>query len=380
MKRFTILGAGIGGLTLAIALKKIGIRADVYEAASAIKPVGAGILMAANAIQGFHRLGVAEKIMERGCLLPYFEIKDQRGRTISSADAGIIARKFGMHNFAIHRADLHAALLAELDADQTHTGFKALGFKQETDGTITVLFDQKDSISTDYLIAADGIHSAVRKQLLPETSLRYSGYTCWRAVIDAPHIDCPNASETWGASGRFGIVPLENRRFYWFACVNALQNDPAMRNISIETLRNIFGQHHQPIPAMLEATRQADLIWGDICDLGPTPHFAFGNVALLGDAAHATTPNLGQGACQAIEDAVVLADEIKKQTDIVAAFKSYEQRRFVRAQMIVNQSWRLGKVAQISNPILAGLRNTLLRLVPERINEAQVKSLLTVDF
>lgn len=377
--KYTILGAGIAGLTTAIALQKIGIKAQVFEAAPDIKPLGAGLLLAANAVKAYQHLGIAEKMVERGRLLPTFVIFDQAGRSITQADAGAISQKYGLHNFAIHRAALHEALLTELDAEQIITGKRAMGFEKNEDN-ITIQFQDGATIATDYLIVADGIHSSVRRQLLPDATPRYAGYTCWRAVVDAGDLKLSAASETWGTDGRFGIVPLTDNRIYWFACINAAANDATMRRYTVEDLQRHFGHYHAPVAQILAQTRDEDLIWNDIIDLKPLKNFAFGNMVLIGDAAHATTPNMGQGACQAIEDAVILADEMAKNSNPALAFRAFEQRRLKRTHYIVNNSRALGRVAQLNNPVLAAARNALFRMLPERINERQMRTLFEVDF
>lgn len=382
MKQYTILGGGIAGLTAAIALNQKGIHPTVFEAAADIKPLGAGLLLAANAVKGYEHLGIAEKIVARGHALPTFSILDQRGRVITTADAAKIGRQYGLHNFAIHRADLHDALLAELKPHQVQTGKRAVRIEKQPDDSIEVHFADGSTHRTDYLVVAEGIHSAVRRQLLPDSEPRYAGYTCWRAVIEAPSAlaGLSEASETWGTNGRFGIVPLAGGKIYWFACVNASQNDPSMRGAKVADLQRFFQKFHPSVKTILENTRDADLIWNDIIDLKPIGKFAFEHIVLIGDAAHATTPNMGQGACQAIEDAVILAEELGKNADPAAAFEAFEKRRLARTHFIVNNSWRLGKIAQLSQPWLVVLRNALFRLVPERVNEQQLKALLKVDF
>lgn len=376
---FTILGGGIAGLTTAIALRQIGIEAPVFEAAPIIKPLGAGLVLAANAIKVYRRLGIAEKIIARGRLLPTFEILNHHGQILTSADANAIGKKYDLHNFAIHRPALHEALLEELDPSFIIPNKRALRFNQLPDGKIELHFADGTTHITDFLIAADGIHSPIRQQLLPIATTRYAGYTCWRAVIENPGLTLDSATETWGKGCRFGVVPLAANKVYWFACVNAPQNDPNNRAFKSADLQNIFQHFHEPIPTLLKNTKDSDLIWNDIIDLEPIANFAYNNIVLVGDAAHATTPNLGQGACQAIEDAFILADELSKSGDPIAAFVAFEKRRIPRTHYIVNTSWTMGRIAQWSNPFLVALRNTLFRLIPERMNEQQLKRVLEVD-
>jgi 2-polyprenyl-6-methoxyphenol hydroxylase-like FAD-dependent oxidoreductase len=216
--------------------------------------------------------------------------------------------------------------------------------------------------------------------LLRDSEPRFSGYTCWRAVIDNSSLNLTETSETWGTNGRFGIAPLAGNKIYWFACINAPQNDRVMREFKVTDLQKVFKDFHEPVPAILECTKDVDLIWSDISDLEPLNQYAFNNVLLIGDAAHATTPNMGQGACQAIEDAVILADEINSNIDITGAFTKFEQRRLKRTHYIINTSQMLGKIAQLENPILASIRNFLFRKLPDSFKEKQLKKIYRVDF
>ncbi|UFH53873.1 FAD-dependent monooxygenase [Spirosoma sp. KNUC1025] len=378
-KQFTIIGAGIAGLTTAIALRQLGLSVTIFEAAPVIKPLGAGLALAANAVKAFQKLGVADSILQAGRVLDAFVICDQHGHTITRTDSRALSRKYGTDNFTIHRAALHQELLKQVDDLSLTTGKRAIHVDQ-TGSRLLITFDDGTVHQTDYLLVADGIHSPIRQQLLPDSNLRYSGYTCWRAVIDSTGLNVSEATETWGDNGRFGLVPLANNQLYWFACVNAPANDARMRQSTTHDLLNRFGSYHAPIPEVLSRTRDKDLLWNDIADLAPLPHYAFDRILLLGDAAHATTPNMGQGACQAIEDAVVLADELKAGGSIPESFKRFEQRRLQRTHYVINNSRRIGQIGQWQNPVLAWLRNSLFRLLPSVINEQQQKKLYTVDF
>ncbi|MFD1139709.1 FAD-dependent monooxygenase [Larkinella insperata] len=379
LQRFTIIGGGIAGLTTAIALRKAGIRATLFEAAPTVKAVGAGLALAANAVRAFQKLGIAAAVLPAGRLLDAFVILDERGRTITRTDSRAISQKYGTDNFAIHRAALHQALLNQLTDCPIVLGKRAVSIDQSSQGCL-IYFDDGTVHQTDYLIVADGIHSAIRKQLLPDSLPRYAGYTAWRSVVDSTGLNLTEATETWGAKGRVGIVPLANHKIYWFATTNAPAKDPRFRAFTVRDLVEQFGGYHAPIPEIISRTKEENLLWNDIMDLKPLSRYAFGNVVLLGDAAHATTPNLGQGACQAIEDAVVLADELTRTDRVPDAFRRFEQRRLKRTRFIIENSRRVGQVAQLQNPVLATLRNGLFRMLPARVNERQLETLYKVDF
>jgi len=376
---FTIIGGGIAGLTAAIALAQKGIQTTIFEAAPEVKPVGAGIVLAANAMQAYRRLAIDSDIIPLGKQLSGFDILSSSGKLITRTDTSFLSVDDAPDNFTIHRAVLHNVLLSKIPASSIHTNKRLKSFEQK-EKEIILHFEDGTSHVTNYLIAADGIHSPVRKQLVPESVHRYAGYTCWRAVVNTAQFNEAGSSETWGAKGRFGIAPLAGDKVYWFACINAPQNDAKMRSLKVADLQREFASYHQDIQTLLNQTSDDALIWSDIIDIRPLQHFAFNNIVLIGDAAHATTPNMGQGACQAIEDAIVLADELSRHTTPQEAFKFFEKRRLARTRDITNTSWVLGRMAQMENGLLCRLRNAFLRALPEKIKQAQVKKVLKVDF
>lgn len=379
MEEITIIGAGIAGLTTAIALNEIGKKAVIFEAAQQVEAIGAGLGMGANAIMAFDRIGIKDVVIRHGRVLESFTVYDQKGKVITKADNNALTAKYGTNNFTIHRAELYKVLLSKLKKGQIVTGKQAVRFKQNPD-SVTILFEDGSKFETRYLIAADGIHSHIRKTLIPDSKPRYSGYSCWRAVIENTNLSISESSETWGKNGRFGIVPLADKKLYWFACINGPENSDKFKNFSISSLKNHFRDFHAPIPQILLHTKDEHLLWNDICDIRPLNQFVFNNIVLIGDAAHATTPNLGQGACQAIEDAVILADEISKNSNLNLAFQMFEKRRLKRTRFIIETSQRIGKIAQTDNPLLIWLRNKLFRMLPKSINEKQLEKLYTVDF
>lgn len=376
---FTIVGAGIAGLTTAIALKQRGIDTVIFEAVPEIKGIGAGIALAANAMKALQKIGIAGDVIKAGSLLPSFTIYDANGRIINTTDSRSAGEKYGLENLTIHRAALHEVLLSKIDPKCIHTGKRLTDIEQKED-SIVLYFEDGSMHTASYLVAADGIRSAVRQKMLPAAVPRYAGYTCWRAVIDNGLFNLNETSETWDSRGRFGLVPLKENKLYWFACINAPQEDKRMKHFTTGDLYRHFASFHYPVPQVLKATQDEQLVWNDIIDLKPVSRYAFGNILLTGDAAHATTPNLGQGACQAIEDAVILADELVQHANTVQAFRSFEKRRIKRTHNIINVSRKIGKMAQLENPFLAGIRNFMLRSLPAKVKERQLRKLYEVDF
>jgi len=382
-KTFAIVGGGIGGLTLAIALQRRGFRAVVYEHTPEIKPLGAGLGLAGNAVKAFFEIGIGEEVLQVGQVIKKVRIKDPHGHVLTETDAAQLSAKLGtIHNFTVHRADLHNVLLQQMQPGTLYLNKGCIDIHQHGRDGVTLLFSDGTEARADYVIAADGIHSPIRKKLVRDSMPRYAGYTCWRAVInDVPAgFDFDETSETWGAGSRFGVVPLTNRRVYWFACINAGPNDPGMRAFTIEDLRRHFDHFHNPIPELLACTQNDQLIWSDIVDLKPLTQFAFGHVVLMGDAAHATTPNMGQGACMAVEDAATLANCIEDYSTPEEAFRRFEEKRIGRTTLIVNRSWTLGKAAQLENPLLVALRNMAIRLTPPQFAEQQVRFIHDISF
>ncbi|SHL49552.1 FAD-dependent monooxygenase [Hymenobacter psychrotolerans] len=375
MAHIIIIGGGIGGLAAAHALLRLGHTVHVYEAAPELREVGAGLVLGANAMRALSELGLHDAIRPHGVPVTRLDLREQSGRLLQTADTSVFTQRLGFDNLGIHRAELQRALLAELPAGTVQLGCALERFEEEATG-VKVWFADGSSATADALLAADGIHSRVRRQLLPSATPRYAGYTCWRAVADAASLGLPagESCEVWGNSGRrFGYVPVGEGRVYWFACLNSPQpHSSTFRAYHLADLQREFAGFPAPIPDLLHLTRADRLLWNDILDLRPLSHLAYGRVLLLGDAGHATTPNLGQGAGMAVEDAAVLARCMAAHPALPAAFRRFEQRRLPRTTRIVRTSWQLGRVGQLENPLLTSLRNTVMRLLPAAVSRSQM--------
>jgi 2-polyprenyl-6-methoxyphenol hydroxylase-like FAD-dependent oxidoreductase len=370
-----IAGAGIGGLTAAIALQRAGIEVDVFERAPALLEVGAGISLWPNAVKVLDRLGVGPTVRAAGVSAYNGGIHDWRGRLLAAADSGELEHEFGAPMLILHRADLLDTLHRAAGPARVHLGTAVQGFIDADDHVELRLADGR-TVRGDVLIGADGIRSVVRAQLFPGVAPRNAGQTTWRGIVQfsAP----PGAAfwgESWGAGTRFGLLPIAGERVYWFAVRDASAQAAVPQGHRAELLR-LFGTWHAPIPELIAATDESAILHNDIADLAPLPTWTQGRVTLLGDAAHATTPNLGQGGCQAIEDAVVLARALHDGADVNAALRTYEGQRIGRANMITELSRRVGIMGGWAHPVACWLRNTLTAYTPRGVRMRMLRPII----
>ena len=238
-----------------------------------------------------------------------------------------------------------------------------VGFRSEH-GTIINHFADEQQQQTDLLVGADGLHSVIREQLLGKEPPRYSSYTCWRGVafFEKQHVPPGISSETWWRGRRFGMLPIGNGRVFWYAMLNCPAGEQDRAEERKARLCRLFGGWREPIGRLIEATDEEAILRNDLFDRRPVRHLGCGRVTLLGDAAHPPTPNLGQGACQTLEDALVLADCLAEQREPVAALRAYEARRRKRSAAIIEQSYLFVKIGQREQPLLCSLRDELTPL------------------
>lgn len=373
LKRAIVVGGGIGGLSAAIALDQMGVEVTVYEQAAEPGEVGAGLTLWPNAIKALRKLGLGKQVIKSGGKIFRGEICTPGGKVLSGMESGELEFRFGAPVIAIHRADLHQILFSALPPGSIRMGMACSGFQQDDEG-VTVHFANGSSARADLLIGADGIHSQVRRHLFPEVGLRYSGYIAWRGVVAAGEENLRGISrEYWGRGKRFGIVPLGNRRIYWYATANLPPGQtpsPAQRK---ETLLRRFARWHSPVKTVIAATPAEAILYNDIYDFPPLQQWRRGRVVLLGDAAHATTPNLGQGACMALESSLALARCLADGKDLRNSLRQYEAERMPRTAWITRRSYRVGRLGQLENPLACLLRNMIVWLTPEQIMKKSIE-------
>lgn len=376
-----VIGAGIAGLAAAKGLQRIGWKVEVYEQAAELKPLGAGLVLSANALKALRVLGLLQGVLKAGQPLNSFKILNQRGKVLANTNHLLLSEDLGIQScISIHRGDLQQQLLEELLPLQPKLGKRCKALVQDDKG-VRVSFEDGTSDWADLIIACDGLHSVVRQLVAPDAKKRYAGYTCWRGIAQGypAGLSPEQATESWGSGDRFGIVPLKKGRVYWFACLNAPEpQDAKMKAFDLPALQKQFSGYHQPVQELLKNTPAEALVWNDIVDLDPLPTYTYNRVVLVGDAAHATTPNMGQGACQALEGTAVLMAQLAK-LPLQEALQAYDRLRVGRASGIVAQSWQLGKIAHLSNPLGVWLRDKLFPLIPKAVNDKQLKTLLNVE-
>ncbi|MBK6794530.1 MAG: FAD-dependent monooxygenase [Anaerolineales bacterium] len=379
MRTAIIIGAGVGGLCTAIALQNNGIKTTVFEKAEMLGDVGAGLVLAANAVRSLRRMGLAEQAIAAGSKIMRTQIRTHTGDVLAETDMSNYEDLFGAPGIAIHRAALHKVLLGALPEGAVRLGAPCISVDQDPDG-VTARFEDGSEARADFLIGADGVRSVIRRQLFPQVSLRYSGYTAWRgAVTSQDEAALGITSESWGRGYRFGIIRMDTERIYWFATANAQQGVTYPLHERKNMLLKIFGSWHHPIKHLLEATPAEAILHNDISDFAPMKQWSSGRITLLGDAAHATTPNMGQGACMAIESADVLGQCLVKNAAIETAFQEYETRRKPRTAFITNQSWQIGRVAQMENPLACAMRNFAVNTFSNNMMTAQLSKVMGVE-
>jgi 2-polyprenyl-6-methoxyphenol hydroxylase-like FAD-dependent oxidoreductase len=358
MQTISIVGGGIGGLTAAIALNRKGFRCNVYERSAAFSEVGAAISVWPNALRVFRQLGFLDQVLETCGEVKQAFIKTRDGKVLAHTRPA-----YDLPAVCMHRADLLQVLLGQLPAQNLHAGYELADFDSESETSIRLKFTNGLERVSNLLIGADGIHSKVRRRIIGDGAPLFRGYNIWRGIAQL-ELTQGYASETWGRGNRVGIVPIREGVFGWWATANEPPGAVDEPEGTVPKLNRIFGDWHWPIPQLFNHSGR--IIKNSLIDRIPVKGWHMDNAVLVGDAAHPTTPNLGQGACMAIEGAFLLAACLSKYGISARALSSYEANHFGRTQDVTQTSLRLGQVGQWQNPVATRLRDLAVSLQPQQ--------------
>jgi 2-polyprenyl-6-methoxyphenol hydroxylase-like FAD-dependent oxidoreductase len=394
--RIAIIGGGIGGLSASLALRQFGFEPEVFEQAPELLEVGAAIAVWPNAMRLLQRLGIGEAVIQHAGIIEEVRWRTQDGRSLNQ----VRFQKTDAPAVALHRAELQSVLVRALPADSIHLGHVFLGWQQKGD-VVTARFADGSAVECDLLIGADGLHSHVRGQLLADGPPTARGYTTWRGIADpAPAATSPGtAVEIYGRGKRFGIGPVGQGRIGWWATVNdqaremkqltdvvapsAVEGSHSLQ----QELVSLFESWCEPVLELIQTTPAISIVKNEVFDRPPARKWGVGPITLLGDAVHPTTPNLGQGGCLAIEDAVVLARCLQKcsstsspqPAEINSALRTYEGLRRARTSAIASYSRRFGAIGQWESARAARARNRLLALLPPKLTQRLLEMIFSYD-
>ncbi|MBD3886898.1 FAD-dependent monooxygenase [Phormidium tenue FACHB-886] len=341
--KVAVIGAGLGGLSTAIALLKQGFEVQVYERAQSLRPVGAGLTLLPNGLNSLAAVypEVVETLKQAGSHTQMINLKKSTGEMVLSQPTRL-AEQFGQPMLNIRWSRLQEILAQFLPAAILHLDHSCTGFEQ-SDEAVIAHFANQNSIQADLLIGTDGINSIVRQTLVGDGSPRYAGRLSWRAVVPFPsEMLSPNeATLMISPDGKKNclLADVGEGYLYWSAGVldqdGSLSCDPQSAKLRVS---EILSGWAAPLPTIISSTPADVIVERPICDRPPSKSWSQGRVMLLGDAAHAVVPSLGQGANMAFEDACELAHCLAQASTIEAAFHAYETRRLPRTEVIYARS------------------------------------------
>jgi 2-polyprenyl-6-methoxyphenol hydroxylase-like FAD-dependent oxidoreductase len=335
----------------------------VLEQATEMREVGAAVLLRPNAMRVLQRLEVGTAVEEAGAVAAIATLRSPRGTALGVGLAEQARARLDAPTVVVHRGLLQTILLAALDQDVLRLGARCVGVAQDAEGATVSLADGSTEHG-DLVVGADGLHSQVRTVLVGDGPPRYSGYTAWRGIVplDRSLADRLHPGESWGRGCLFGVAMLGGSQAYWWASARTgegVGGSPAEEKAAVERRFQIW---HEPIPELIDATLEQAIVRNCQYDRPPLRRWPAGRVGLLGDAAHPMLASLGQGACQAIEDAAALGDAVGAGADVPAALRAYGAGRGPPAAAVVRRSRKVARLAHLRHPLAVAARDAYLRL------------------
>jgi FAD-dependent urate hydroxylase len=372
-----VAGAGVAGLTAAAALQRQGVQAVVVErAAQRRSEGGTGLNLWSNAISALAVLGVSDQVVAAGEPIDRVQLWTHKGRKLSETDTGRLGEELGHVSVSLRRALLLELLARASDRVPVTYATGISNYREEPDH-IDVELDDGRSLRGRALLGADGLNSTVRQQLLGDGPPAYQGHTVWRGIGPAGGIDPGTSTMVWGPGGlRAGCWRVDASAAAWFVSLNRPPGEHDAPGIRRRLTHMLDGYEH-PIVSAVTGTPDDAVLRTDVYARTSAAGWARGRVALLGDAAHAMPTTFGQGGCQAIEDAVVVAHFLATHADTPRALQSYVLRRSPRVEWVRQQVLAKGKFQSWENPILCSVRNLGARHLPQKSSLAGWREMLT---
>lgn len=342
VEKVAIVGAGPGGLATAIALQKQGFDVQVYEKAHEFRPAGTGLGLLPNGLNCLDAIepGIVETLKDSGCQVQNAVLKNTAGETIHANPTNQYLEKYGQPLLTVWWWRLQQILASRLPSDIIHLNHQCIGFEHKDSG-VEIYFDNGKQVHADLLIGADGLNSAIRKNLIGDGKPRYVGSMCWRSVIKYNQ-ELLNPDEMAFIKGNKQIMYLLNVGDEYICWImRKLSSDCTLSQTATEVKSRVLNEladWGEPLQAMVEATEAEQILEGPICDRPPLTSWSQGRVTLLGDAAHPMAPALAQGANTTFEDAYELQACLSQSSSIEEVFSSYEKCRIERTQVIQSRS------------------------------------------
>ncbi|MEE1803373.1 NAD(P)/FAD-dependent oxidoreductase [Streptomyces sp. NPDC101062] len=360
-----VVGAGIGGLAAAVTLRSVGIDVEVHERAGELRPAGTGLSVMTNSMTALASLGIDLRLAERGRVIETAELMTRTGGRIKTLPYRELTERLGAPSVCVSRSELQAALLEAAGDCPIRLGSAATGYTVEEDG-VRVRFADGREAHADLLIGADGIHSAIRRQLAGPEELREAGYLCWLAVtpFDHPRLTPGFNGHYWGRGQRFGLHDIGQGQVYWWGTRNMSAEAARGWKGDKEDIARAFDGWADVVGEVIRATPEESVHAVPAQDRPFLERWGEGPVTLLGDAAHPMLTALAQGGSTAIEDAVVLARSCAAASDPAAGLRAYEAARRDRTRWLVDNSYSLSRNEQEERPLATAVRDTLMRYAP----------------
>lgn len=362
-RRFIVVGAGIAGLATAAALQRRGHDVTVLES-RIDTTTGAGISIWPNALAALDQIGLGGAVRDSGGRVTAGAMRWRDGTWLRRPSRERIVKALGEPLVVVRRSMLNDVLAGALDSGTLQTGIAAEAVEATATGVRVTLSDSTTR-QADAVIGADGTHSMVARHLNGPLDNRYVGYTAWRGIADTG-MDPALAGETLGPGCECGHVPLGSEHSYWFATERAPEGTTAPQG-ELAYLKSRFGSWAEPLPQLLDATDPDAVLRNDLYDRDQARVWSKGPIVLVGDAAHPMRPHLGQGGCQGLEDAAILAAFVDASSDLATAFDRFAAFRRPRVQSLVRESMRIGQVLNLRPGFLSGVVSRASALVPEAV-------------